>query len=324
MLVKGLEKFDLPIPVRIAPLAGGANNRVFKLEFMGRSPLVYKEYFQHPNDTRPRLKTEFSFLEYVWKLGIRNVPQPLQADLNGNSALYSFLPGIPVQIGEVNEALIGQMLSFFRLLNQNRSEGLHLPNASEACFSIADYLRITEERVQRLLSAADTSFLEGELDRFVFHDLLPSWDRIKCKTALHLPEDRPLPIEDRCISPSDFGFHNALNDSGDLSFIDFEYAGWDDGCKTVCDLFCQPRVPLPLEYFPLAAKAIAETGPRPEDCLKRILIIFPVIQIKWCCIILNVFTNVGKIRRLFSESAQIEFQSNQLKMAKTQLEKIKF
>ena len=41
-----------------------------------------------------------------------------------------------------------------------------------------------------------------------------------------------LDIADRCVSPSDFGFHNAIvRGSGEICFIDFEYAGWDDSAQ---------------------------------------------------------------------------------------------
>ena len=59
--------------------------------------------------------------------------------------------------------------------------------------------------------------------------------------------DQVLAAEDCCLSPSDFGFHNALlDDEGKLTFLDFEYAGRDDPAKLVSDFFCQPEVPVPL------------------------------------------------------------------------------
>ena len=56
----------------------------------------------------------------------------------------------------------------------------------------------------------------------------------------------PLGEADRVVSPSDFGFHNALRtEDGRLAFLDFEYAGWDDPAKLVCDFELQPAVPAP-------------------------------------------------------------------------------
>lgn len=316
------EAFHLPKPIHCIQLAGGANNRVYKLEFTQRNTIICKQYFQHPNDQRPRLQSEFAFLQYAWNLGIRNIPEPLDANINTNAALYSYLPGRPVQIGDSNDSHIQQLISFFHALNRNKSTGKHLPKASESCFSIQDYLHITEERMGRLKSITPETPIEKELVHFFTHELLPTWSKIKCKAALHLPTDKSLLFEDQCISPSDFGFHNALLDEKGLSFIDFEYAGWDDPCKTVCDLFCQPRVPLPIKYFSQVAESIAATSAHPEECLKRIEVVWPVMQMRWCCIILNVFTRVGKNRRTFSQSEEVARQEKQLLLAKEQLKKI--
>ena len=44
--------------------------------------------------------------------------------------------------------------------------------------------------------------------------------------------------DEKIISPSDFGLHNAkLGEDGKLAFFDFEYAGWDDPAKTIADFF---------------------------------------------------------------------------------------
>jgi len=320
--------FQLPNPIRTSQLAGGANNRVFKLEFDDRDPLVYKQYFQHPNDPRPRLQTEFSFLEYAWKLGLRNIPQPLKASPTANAALYPFLTGRFVQSTDLNDSLIEQTTSFFLALNRDKSTGLHLRNSSESCFSFQDFLKITESRIDRLKTIQNKTSIERDVVSFFDQDLLPKWKKIKestCKAALHpqLSLDSPLPQEARCISPSDFGFHNVLlHESGSLSFIDFEYAGWDDPCKTVCDFFCQPRVPVPEKYFPSVAEAFSSAASNPDACMQRIGIIWPVMQMKWCCILLNTFTQVGKNRRAFSQSEELDRQEKQLSQTKQLLNKI--
>ncbi len=320
---KTLSLFGLPEPLQLHPLAGGANNRVYKLEFDNQAPLVYKEYFQHPNDPRPRLKSEFTFLKYAWEAGLRNIPQPLSYNELLNSALYTYLPGRHITPEDVADSLIEQKAAFFAALNKDKSKALNLPAASEACFTTQSYLQITQTRIDRVAQASTDSPLNESLRSFIDHELLPKWRAIQknvCKTALH---HDPLPQSERCISPSDFGFHNALLDSSNtLQFIDFEYAGWDDPCKALCDLFCQPRIPIPERYFPFLSTAIASTSSHPEKCLARFRLIWPVMQIKWCCILLNSFTHVGKHRRAFSHSEELQRQENQLRMAKEQLLKI--
>ena len=78
--------------------------------------------------------------------------------------------------------------------------------------------------------------------------------------------DHPLDTQESVLSPSDFGFHNALlGPDGKLCFIDFEYAGWDDPAKLICDFFCQPQTPVPqahLGFICQRADQRPETGRR--------------------------------------------------------------
>ncbi len=327
MELETLKVFNLAQPSKISQLAGGANNRVFKLEFAKGRPLVYKQYFQHPNDQRPRLQSEFTFLEYAWQLGLRNIPQPIQANSSVNGAIYSYLPGKSLQTTEITFDLIEQKIAFLLSLNQLKSSGAHLPKASEACFCIQNYLDITEARIERLKRSQNETPIERELRSFYENSLLPKWDQLKdnaCKAALHfkIPLEEELGFNDQCLSPSDFGFHNALIENGRLFFFDFEYAGWDDPCKTVSDLFCQPRIPVPETYFFPVAEALSILAKDSDAFFTRLKIIRPIIQMKWCCILLNVFTHVGKNRRMFSQSEELDQMEKQLKLAKEQLNKI--
>jgi thiamine kinase-like enzyme len=73
--------------------------------------------------------------------------------------------------------------------------------------------------------------------------LRPLWDQIKERTfdithSKHVEIEKELDPGDRRLSPSDFGFHNIIVISDwMLKFIHFEYAGWDDPAKMVCDFF---------------------------------------------------------------------------------------
>ena len=83
--------------------------------------------------------------------------------------------------------------------------------------------------------------------------LLPAWSCGQARLTedardAGLSIDRALRADECCLSPSDFGFHNALVDErAGLTFLDFEYAGRDDPAKLVSDFFCQPEIPVPLD-----------------------------------------------------------------------------
>src|SRR5260370_15342476 len=104
-------------------------------------------------------------------------------------------------------------------------------------------------RVRRLESIEAEVGIDAEAAAFIHNDLTPAWKEIAdsaCRSArsARLSLDEPLARTSWRLSPSDFGFHNALRTGdGCTRFFDFEYAGWDDPARMVCDFFCQPAVP---------------------------------------------------------------------------------
>ena len=309
----------------IFPLRGGMNNRVFRIDLIG-SQVCLKVYFQHPDDPRDRLGTEFSFCRFAWNKGVRALPQPLACDPQNSLALYEFIGGHQLQPGEVTRDVVQQALDFYRDLNRSRDdpEARDLPKASEACFSIAEHLRRVKYRLDRLLAVEESSSIHREAVRFVRKDAWGVWGKLvewvqRQADQLQLPLEEEIPRSDWRLSPSDLGFHNGLLAvDGRFRFIDFEYAGWDDPDRLVCDFFCQPAVPVPFDYFDMFAHTVATELTEPATQLKRMGLLFPVYQVKWCCILLNDFLPPGSERRRFADgtSTQEERQAEQLAKAR--------
>ena len=304
-------------PRRVITLSGGANNRVYRLDFEKRKSLVCKHYFQHPDDLRQRLQAEFSFLSYAWKIGLRQIPQPLGFDERKNLALYSFVPGQPIEA--VNDEMIDQTCAFFLKLNAHKKEIQGLPLASESCLMIEDFFSTVERKLAQCRAISLDSPLHHDVKRFIETDLVPTWEILLKDVSFSF--NQAVAEDDLCITPSDFGFHNALIDVKQLYFLDFEYAGWDDPTKTACDFFCQPKVPVPLKYFEQVTEAVASTTTNPDIYLKRIKAMLPICRIKWCCIILNAFQKTGQERRRFSDPQVFEKLEKQFSLAKNYLQR---
>lgn len=306
----------------LTSLKGGANNCVFRIDFLDSKPLVLKSYFQNSQDQRPRLRAEFEFLKYAWEEGIRSIPQPLYQDPVQNLALYTFLEGDPPSLVHANTPFVDKAVSFLIHLNKNRKRGNHLLKASEACLEPGDYFKTVEKRLDYLQKVPQETAAEKKLHFLVTKKILPRWKQVKkeaCKAALHLLIPTP---EDQIITPSDFGLHNALiSPNGMFYFIDFEYAGWDDPAKTICDFFLQPKIPISFASFDSFADRIASLSLNQRKTLERTKKMLPVCKIKWCCIILNVFLQTGKQRREFSKSDFASSQEKQLEIAWLYLEK---
>lgn len=291
----------------LQPLKGGANNRVFRVNAKGFNALL-KVYFRHPGDPRDRLKTEFSFASFAWENGVQCIARPLACDSVHNLGLYGFIEGRQIVTDDITLDFIYQALNFYHELNlyKRHASAQALPEASESCFTIEDHLHCVERRLKLLEKIDDLSEINHEAINFIRDELLKTWMRLaehvrRRAVELGFALNTAIDQQDKCISPSDFGFHNAILDSnGKIYFIDFEYAGWDDPVKMICDFFCQPEVPVPAEYYDIFIKRAISNLSKPEMHLQRISFLMPIHRIKWCCIMLNEFLAVGKVRRLFA------------------------
>lgn len=291
----------------LCALPGGENNRVFRIDVAGQHVLL-KSYFRHPDDPRDRLGAEFKFLSFAWNHGLRCLAKPLGYDEEHALGIYEYLEGVPLRPGHIGEDEIKQAAEFIRLLNEHKySENAGgLANASEACFSLDEHKITVEARVKRLESI-DCAKLNGpDLPDFIRSELRPAWDRIKWEFEKEserrgIAMNEIIGVEERCISPSDFGFHNAIKGADRrLRFFDFEYAGWDDPAKLVCDFFCQPKVPAPPEYYESFVSQALVGMAELDMIVTRAKLLQPLYCLKWCCISLNEFLPEGKSRRQFS------------------------
>lgn len=319
----------LPAEFQATPLPGGANNRVFRLDYTGGHAIL-KDYFYHENDRRDRLGAEFAFAQFAWDRGLRSLPRPLATDAEARYGLYEYIDGRPLDAKKVDSERVAEAARFFLDLNATRDteDARRLADASEACFSITDHLKTVSRRIGRLHDIAADSAENRDALTFVQQVMEPSWRRLEQKLSQtcvthDIDPDQRLEKDERCLSPSDFGFHNALVSAADgrLRFIDFEYAGWDDRAKLVGDFFNQVAVPVPMRYYDEFRDALASGTARPERTRQRIDLLLPVYRFKWVCIVLNDFLPVGEKRRRFSlaDKAFAERKYEQLDKARRSL-----
>jgi thiamine kinase-like enzyme len=294
-------------PFELSPMSGGGNNRVFLIRRNEQVIGVFKEYYHHAENLRDRLVSEWVFSKFLWEKNIRQIPEPLISDPVNHIAFYRFIDGNKLTPETITKDHIDQVIGFYYSINSFRQsdDARQLLDAQESCFSLNEHIRLTDKRIENLKSITGQSQTDMKARLFIKNELLPMWDAVRnaiCSSAVeqNSPLEKVTPLADRRLSPSDFGFHNILEDRrGRLFFMDFEYAGWDDPAKTVCDFFCQPAIPVPPHFFPYIIEKIVENFNEPDVQRRRIELLLPVYQIKWCCIILNEFLPLGKSRRLF-------------------------
>ena len=178
-----------------------------------------------------------------------------------------------------------------------------------------------DQRLPQLLSLDP----DHELDRhalLLIENIARRWTDVRTQALLEcaahgIDPHAEIDAQARTISPSDFGFHNALETAHrELRFLDFEYAGWDDPAKMMADFFCQPALPVPLEHWSaFAADAFADL-PDAAAIELRARILLPAYRLRWCCIALNIFSPVALERRRFADPG---FDEREMKRAQLDL-----
>lgn len=302
----------LPLPASLTRLAGGKNNQVWCMTCEAGPDRVLKRYFSDVRDTRDRLGAEWAFIVRANGRGITCIPEPLACDPQAHLGLYSLLPGGKLAPGGVDADHVAQAAAFIVSLNAAPRAPRALAAASEACFSLSEHLAAVERRIARLDTIDAEAPLATEARALANGTLGPAWAAVKTRIAteahgLGLALDRPIDDGDLIVSPSDFGFHNALEGpDGRLGFIDFEYAGHDDPAKLVCDFFCQPDIPVPVQHFDaFIAATIGALGLSPDQPA-RCRLLLDACRIKWACIMLNDFLPMDGARRAFSQGLERE------------------
>lgn len=308
----------------VSSCSSGGNNRIYRAE-VGQSAFAVKHYFRHDLDPRNRLAAEYGFLQYAASAAPGRTPAAHACNTGRGIALYEFVDGRRFASGEIAWRHVQSAIAFFRELNDPRwrAKAESLPAAAEACFSIEQHLELVGARIHLLSEIAEGVTIERSA-RALIRVLTSFWAKsstqiIESAARNRLDAAAPLDPAQRCISPSDFGFHNALaEDSGAIRFLDFEYAGWDDPAKTAGDFFAQVAVPVPQELFDPFIGEITQVFPRPHELVHRARLLRPVYRVKWCCIALNVFHPVHLARRKFADPALDETELKTAQLAKAE------
>jgi hypothetical protein len=315
-------------------IGGGRNSQVYKLECSDGRHYLAKVYYRHDEDSRDRLAAEFDGLTFLWQSGVRAIPEPLSTDPILGFAIYEYIHGESINSNTVTASDIDTAVDFLISLNRltEHPGAADLQPASEACFSVKAIMDNIQQRIARLFSLPDQGSLEVELGRFLANEIWPFFAHVKKWSRARLLElglelDWELPIAERTLSPSDFGFHNALRRvDGNLVFLDFEYFGWDDPAKMIVDFILHPAMNLTLQLKLRYVRGLLAHFANMSALSARLSAVYPLFGLKWCLILLNEFVPVDLARRDFAETESVERGerlSQQLTKARKMLAKVR-
>lgn len=245
-----LESLGRTGAIRLESVEGGGNNLAYRVDVAGE--VLFLKLYRD----RERAVREFAILELLAAHGLNQVARPVALHTQEPWALHQFVAARKPGPEDLPRGL-QESRTFLQQLRGLPTAGV--PVARDAFTGYADHLEHVRCRIQSLGAA----------------ELEPEWEQL-CR----LPVPRAPASSDFWVSPSDFGFHNALvREDGSFCFVDFEYAGLDESCKVVCDFFCQPQLPAPLESLPTFLQLLSFQAHRRMNWMWR------VTTLKWACII---------------------------------------
>jgi len=267
----------------VVQTASGGNSRVYKV-MTAQKPYALKQYPAPVGDSRNRLDTERKALQLMAAHGIDSAPVWINAQ--APYALMGWVEGDIVkapQESDIDEAAI--FLGTLHHISQKTPEG-DMPPASEACVSGQVIIDQLEKRMDALMPHTHEN---PALMAFLSNRFMPAFTRRLRDAKKAYPDfTAPLPHATQTLIAADFGFHNIMRaPDGRLHFIDFEYFGWDDPVKLMCDFLLHPATPLTEAMranFTNHALAIYGEGIAP-----RFASYYPLFGLRWALILLNEF-----------------------------------
>lgn len=309
----------------LSRVPGGGNNRLFQVNTANGDHFALKSYLSDRADPRDRLGAEFEGIRFLRQHGIRQVPRPIACDRDAGSALYEWVEGEP--IGDIGATELYQATAFLAELHglAGIEAARELPLASEACLSGMELVRQIEHRASRLRAVDHMG-----LRRFLAEPYAELHDRhidaaVDGFAATELDFYGDLAFERQTLSPSDFGFHNALRrKDGTLVFLDFEYFGRDDPVKLTADFLLHPAMSLSREQKRDFYREMREVyGGDPQFGL-RFRLLYPLFGLRWALILLNTFVPERWRRQAFADGSKAleEMQERQLGKARAMLDHI--
>ncbi len=315
-------------------IGGSGNNRVYQLTCDSAHRYVAKFYFRNPIDQRNRLETEFNSFSFLSSQGITNIPRPIAMSLDESCAIYEFIEGTKITPSDIKKEDIQCALSFVADLKRLNKPAFSedMPAASDACFSIEAVIADVVGRLNRfaLLESREPEY--RELEYFLnnnfkpFLDHLQQWVPGQCVIS-NISFGEEIPLEQRTLSPSDFGFHNALRTKdGRIIFLDFEYFGWDDPAKMVVDYLLHPAMGLSEAMKENFISGMLDIFKENSSLAQRVRLVYPLFGMKWCMIFLNEFIANDFSRRVFASANPLDrrqVHQTQLLKSKNLFQKIK-
>ena len=310
-------------------VGNGRNSRVYRVR-SALGDLAAKFYFHRTADGRDRAAIEYGAFDFLWRQAMRTIPRPVAVDAARQVAIYGFVDGQAIEVIDATREDVTALAVFLRHLKRlaGHRDALMFSPAAEACFTVADIVGNIRRRYDAMSGIASSGPTYDALRSFLRAEFQPALERFEAlaRDGAGSAYRVVLPAVHRTLSPSDLGFHNAMRQpDGGLVFLDFEYFGWDDPAKTLCDALWHPRMQFGAELKAHLAREVAGVFDADAGWRARVDIAYPLFGLKWCMILLNEFKSEQLQRRQFIDREPEEaavIQTRQLEGARSLLARV--
>jgi Phosphotransferase enzyme family len=315
-----------PAPVRtIEEVRKGGNSRVFKIT-TATDAYALKNY--PADDRRDRQGAEARALAFFVRAKLGRTPRLVATDHDAHVSLLSWVEG--AALAHVSDADVAQFAQFQIDLDRaiDPDAGREIGPAAEACVSGERILSHIRGRCGAL--AAFGAQLPA-LDTFLQSRFLPALAACEARArrsygALGLDFAADRPVAAQTLIASDFGAHNALRDAdGKLTFLDFEYFGWDDPLTSIGNFVLHPGMQLTQAQCARYRDTLLDHFGT-EDA-ERLAALLPLFALRWCAIVLSELLPKRRAHRSRATAPAAdweEMQARQFALANGLLEQLDF
>lgn len=293
-------------PKSLVKLTGGINNRVYRCGDRDQK-WVIKGYATAKERKTDRMEAEKQFLEFASKAVPGLTPSLIHADNKRRCVVLEYIEGEKFAEGiSPDSEDVESARRFIQLLNSapRIAQRTIRHNAAEGFLSLSEHLANVQTRLEAMSCDHLSSSLKGDAKQLI-QNLIKRYAEVRMATnkfiSNGLVSDR-IGTDQRCISPGDFGFHNAIKTKTGICFFDFEFSGWDDPAKTTVDFILQPRVPV----LGLGSPLMNAWRPEHQETVKRRCnYLEPILRLKWSCIMVTVL-NPSRLKQIILINPEAE------------------
>jgi len=292
----------LAFPERAQPLTGGGNNRLTGLRIAGQE-WVYKAFHDTSPQGQIRPDAEWRFLSVLEQ---QRLPAPRPGARTAQGLFMTRVFGQTPEPGNRAKQLVAFLIELDKLGRELEPSRL-LP-AAHARLRPGLFVTHLEERIAALDQACrhQTAPVYQEVLAFLRGNFASQHQRARhhfeevCGQR-HIDPKVALARPLHFASPSDFGPHNCLEQAdGSLIFLDFEYAGWDDPAKLLCDILYHVGSGLSEDERHEIVATFIDYRREDPGLRHRVEACADLVRLEWMAIVLNVVRPAELARKCFA------------------------